>query len=125
MVLTSLKQKSEIVRIPPSFLPDLLHFANYMEAWSRLDFPILLRNSVFLSVTSTFIVVFTSALVGYIFAKIEFPGRGPLFILVLSSMMIPFNVVMIPLFVLIAKLHWANTYLGIILPGLFSSFGIF
>jgi multiple sugar transport system permease protein len=125
MVLTSLKQKSEIVRIPPSFVPDALHFVNYAEAWSRLNFPVLLRNSAFLSTVSTLIIVFTSAIVGYVFAKIEFPGRGPLFILVLSSMMIPFNVVMIPLFVLVAKLHLANNYLGILLPGLYSSFGIY
>lgn len=125
MVITALKQKSEIVRIPPSFLPEQLNFVNFAEAWSRLDFPTLLRNSAFLAVTMTAIVVFTSALVGYIFAKIEFPGKGPLFILILSSMMIPFNVVMIPLFLLITKLHWANNYLAIIVPGLFSAFGIF
>jgi multiple sugar transport system permease protein len=125
MILTSLKERSEIVRIPPSFFPEKLSLANYTEAWARLDFPLLLRNSVFLAVTMTFFILLTSALVGYVFAKIEFPGREVLFILVLSSMMIPFSVVMIPLFLLIVRLNLADGYWGIIIPGLFSSFGIF
>ena len=125
MVLTSLKSKSEIVRIPPSFLPESLTLANYAEAWDRLEFPILLRNSVFLSTAMTALVLLSSAMVGYVFAKIEFPGRNVLFVLILSSMMIPFNVVMIPLFLLIVRLKWANSYWGIIAPGVFSSFGIF
>jgi multiple sugar transport system permease protein len=125
MVLTSLKSKSEIVRIPPSFFPQSLTLGNYVEAWERLDFPILLRNSAFLAFTMTVTILFSSSLVGYVFAKIEFPGRELLFVVILSSMMIPFNVVMIPLFLLIVKLHWANTYWGIIIPGIFSSFGIF
>lgn len=125
MVLTSLKSKSEIVRIPPSFFPESLTLTNYVEAWDRLEFPILLRNSVFLSTAMTALVLLSSAMVGYVFAKIEFPGRNVLFVLVLSSMMIPFNVVMIPLFLLIVRLEWANSYWGIIAPGVFSSFGIF
>ena len=125
MVLTSLKSKSEIVRIPPSFFPESLTLANYAEAWDRLEFPILLRNSVFLSTAMTALVLLSSAMVGYVFAKIEFPGRNVLFVLILSSMMIPFNVVMIPLFLLIVRLKWANSYWGIIAPGVFSSFGIF
>lgn len=125
MVLTSFKTKSEIVRIPPSFVPQSLNLENYVEAWDRLNFPILLRNSTFLAFTISGLMLFSSALVGYVFAKIEFPGREVLFVIVLSSMMIPFNVVMIPLFLLIVKLHWANTYWGIITPGVFSSFGIF
>ena len=125
MVLTSLKSKSEIVRIPPSFFPESLTLANYAEAWDRLEFPILLRNSVFLSTAMTALVLLSSAMVGYVFAKIEFPGRNVLFVLILSSMMIPFNVVMIPLFLLIVRLKWANSYWGIIAPGAFSSFGIF
>jgi multiple sugar transport system permease protein len=125
MVLTSLKSKSEIVRIPPSFFPESLSLTNYVEAWGRLDFPVLLRNSIFLAVVMTIIQLLTSSLVGYVFAKIQFPGREVLFVIVLSTMMIPFSVVMIPLFLLIAKLKLANSYLGIIVPGLFSTFSIF
>jgi multiple sugar transport system permease protein len=125
MILTSLKSKAEIVRIPPSFIPELLSLANFTEAWARLNFPILLRNSGFLAVVITTAVVFTSAIAGYVFAKIAFPGRETIFLLILGSMMIPFNVVMIPLFVLIVRLHWADNFLGIIVPGLFSAFGIF
>jgi len=125
MVLTSVKSKSEIVRIPPSFLPESLTLSNYVEAWERLQFPLLLRNSAFLATTMTALILLSSALVGYVFAKVDFPGREPIFILVLSSMMIPFNVVMIPLFLLIVRLDWADSYWGIIVPGIFSSFGIF
>jgi multiple sugar transport system permease protein len=125
MVLTSVKSKGEIVRIPPSLFPEHLTLANYVEAWGRLNFPFLLRNSVFLAVTMTFVLVLSSSLVGYIFAKIRFPGREVLFVIVLSSMMIPFSVVMIPLFLLVVKFKLANSYWGIIVPGIFSSFGIF
>jgi multiple sugar transport system permease protein len=115
MVLTSLKSKSEIVRIPPSLFPESLNLSNYIEAWGRLDFAVLLRNSIFLAVTMTIIQLLTSSLVGYVFAKIRFPGRETLFVVVLSTMMIPFSVVM----------NLANSYWGIIIPGLFSTFGIF
>lgn len=125
MVLTSLKNKSEIVRIPPSFFPESFTFANYVEAWERLNFPILLRNSTFLALAMALLILLSSSLAGYVFAKIQFPGRDLLFVVILSSMMIPFNVVMIPLFLLVVKLHWANTYWGIMIPGVFSSFGIF
>lgn len=125
MVLTSVKSKGEIVRIPPSLFPEELTLANYVEAWGRLNFPILLRNSIFLAVTLTFLLVLSSALAGYVFAKIRFPGREVLFVIVLSSMMIPFSVVMIPLFLLVVKFKLADSYWGIIVPGIFSSFGIF
>jgi multiple sugar transport system permease protein len=125
MVLTSLKSKSEIVRIPPSLFPESLNLNNYIEAWGRLDFPSLLQNSIFLALVMTIVQVLTSSLVGYVFAKIQFPGREVLFVIVLSTMMIPFSVVMIPLFLLVAKMDLANNYWGIIIPGLFSTFGIF
>lgn len=124
MVSTSLKTTSAIYIFPPQLIPDEPTLDNYRKFFDR-DGWMFVRNSVIVSVSVTTIVVLTSAMAGYALAKIPFAGRHSLFLVMLSGLMIPFEVTLIPLFVLIVKLHLADGYLGIILPMCASPFGIF
>lgn len=102
-----------------------------MEHWIGLtdlrigNFEIFFRNSLFVATIITVLVLFTSALAGYVFAKYRFKGRNLLFLAVLSMMMILFNISIIPLFVLMVDVGWSNTYWDLIIPSAFSPFGIF
>ncbi|MCC6945256.1 MAG: carbohydrate ABC transporter permease [Thermomicrobiales bacterium] len=124
MVSTSLKTTNALYVFPPQLIPDDPTLENYRKFFAR-DGLTYARNSVIVSVSVTLIVVLTSAMAGYALAKIPFPGRHALFLTLLTGLMIPFEVVLIPLFVIIVKLEVANTFLGIILPMCASPFGIF
>ncbi len=82
-------------------------------------------NSAVISVLDVTFTVFFCALAGYGFAKFRFPGRRLLFYLVISTMMVPFQILLVPLFVQMRAFHWDNTYLGLIVPGLLNAFGVF
>lgn len=124
MVSTSLKTTNALYVFPPQFIPEDPTLENYRKFFER-DGWTYVRNSVIVSVSVTLIVVLTSSMAGYALAKIPFPGRHGLFLTLLTGLMIPFEVVLIPLFVLIVKLELANSFLGIILPMCASPFGIF
>ncbi len=124
MVSTSLKTTNALYVFPPQLIPEDPTLENYRKFFAR-DGWTYVRNSVIVSVSVTLIVVLTSSMAGYALAKIPFPGRHGLFLTLLTGLMIPFEVVLIPLFVLIVKLELANSFLGIILPMCASPFGIF
>ena len=124
MVSTSLKTTTALYVFPPQLIPDEPTLVNY-ERFFRQDGWLFIRNSVIVSLSVTVIVTVTSAMAGYAFAKIPFPGRQAVFMSMLGGLMIPFEVILIPLFVLIVRLHLADGYLGIILPMCASPFGIF
>ncbi|MEW5693136.1 MAG: carbohydrate ABC transporter permease [Candidatus Hydrogenedentota bacterium] len=98
---------------------------NYKEAWGVAPFGRMYINSIMVSLAITFGVLFTSSLAAYSFARINFPGRDKLFLLYLGTMMIPFPVTMIPTFIIIEKLGWMDTFYALIVPGLFSTYGVF
>lgn len=124
MISTSLKKTAALYVFPPQFIPDNPTLDNYRRFFDQ-DGWLYIRNSVVISLSVTAIVVLTSAMAGYAFAKIPFTGRHAVFMSMLGGLMIPFEVTLIPLFVLIVKLHLADGYLGIILPMCASPFGIF
>ena len=124
MVSTSLKTTNALYVFPPQLIPEDPTLENYRKFFER-DGWTYVRNSVIVSVSVTLIVVLTSSMAGYALAKIPFPGRHGLFLTLLTGLMIPFEVVLIPLFVLIVKLELANSFLGIILPMCASPCGIF
>jgi len=124
MVSTSLKTTAALYVFPPQFIPDDPTLKNYRLFFAQ-DGWLYIRNSVIVSLAVTAIVVLTSAMAGYAFAKIPFTGRHALFMTMLGGLMIPFEVTLIPLFILIVKLHLADGFLGIILPMCASPFGIF
>jgi multiple sugar transport system permease protein len=125
MLATSFKVPGEIAVWPPHLLPDAPTLDNYTGLFQAAPFLQFFGNSVFISVASTVSVVITSLLAGAMFAKYQFPGRAFLFMLVLATAIVPFEAYMIPLYIELVRLHWINTYVGIILPTLVMSFGIF
>ncbi|GLI10490.1 sugar ABC transporter permease [Paenibacillus tyrfis] len=125
MVLSSLKSNMEIISATPTLLPEQPSFAGYETVFREAPFWRWLANSAVTSVLVTAATLFTSALAGYIFAKYEFPGKKVLFVLVLGTMMIPFQVIMIPTYLIISKLGLINHLAAVILPNLVSSYGVF
>ncbi len=125
MVLTSLKSYIE-ASAAQSLLPTHWLFSNYLQAWQRVGlFPRYFANTIFMAVATTLGVLLTSSLAGYAFARMRFPGRDLLFIILLSTMMVPFEVTLIPNFILMRQLHWIDTYAALIIPWTASAFSIF
>ncbi|MEO7223371.1 MAG: carbohydrate ABC transporter permease [Devosia sp.] len=125
MVSNALRTNDEVLAIPPRLLPSTLHWENFIDAWARLPFGQFFSNSLIVAISVTVIVVIVSCLAGYAFARLTFWGRDKLFLIYLGTLMIPQAMLVIPLFLLISKLGWTNTYQALILPMSFSSFGAF
>jgi lactose/L-arabinose transport system permease protein len=125
MVVASTRDNAELFASPPPFLPGgrLLH--NLVALQDSIGFGRVLLNSVGVSVVYTVLSSLISAMCGYGLAKYRFRGRGLLLGLVLATMMIPFQVLLVPLFQMMASLGWVDTYQAVILPFLANSFGIF
>ena len=125
MILASFKTAQEIVQVPPTVWPIHPTLANYGTVLSAMPLGTFYRNSLIVTTTVTLSVLFTSSLAGYIFAKFQFFGRNLLFVLILSTLMIPFQVVLIPTYIIINALRLLNTLWALILPGMVNVFGIF
>jgi multiple sugar transport system permease protein len=125
MVSTSLKDISEVYAFPPKFLPKALKWSNYTDAWHALPFNIFFLNSIFVSVVTTVGVVLTSSMAGYSFARLRYPGRDKLFLAYLGTLMIPFPVLMVPLFVIMKNLQLVDNLWSLILPAIFTPAGTF
>jgi len=125
MISSSLKVPDKIFSIPIQIIPNPLRFQNYLEAVKLAPLGRYFFNSVFVGLSITIITLFFSTMAGYGFAKYKFWGRNVLFIMVLSTLMIPFQVIMIPLFVIVRNFGWLNSYAGLIIPACISAFGVF
>ncbi|MDF2646276.1 MULTISPECIES: carbohydrate ABC transporter permease [unclassified Paenibacillus] len=125
MLSGSFKDNLEVVRMPPNLIPDTFKFSNYVEITKYFPIYRFLGNSVGVSIVTTAAQIVVCAMAAFVFAKIPFRGRETLFVLYLITMMIPMQVTMTPLFIVFQKLHLTNTYLGLILPGIFSAYGTF
>lgn len=125
MFLSAFKTTEEILRVPPTLLPRNPSVANFMDLFSLYPFFRSYLNSLVVITSGTFLVLFTSSLAGYIFAKFKFPGNNILFVATLATFMIPMEMKIIPLYLIVKGLGWLNTYQGIIAPGIVEAFGIF
>jgi multiple sugar transport system permease protein len=125
MILGSFKPVSEVLTISPTFLPRNFTWGNYKEASNVFNIPRCFINSVIVSSGITVLVIFTSSLAGYVFAKFRYPGRNFLFVLVLICLMVPIPVLLIPLFLVVKTFGWVNTYWGLIIPMGANAFGIY
>lgn len=125
MILTSLKTKSEATMIPPHFFPNQLHWENYTEIFKIFPFGNFYVNTF----VSTIVIVvgqtFFCALAAYAFARLSFPFKNFLFILLLSILMVPGQIFLVPQYLLIQKMGLLNTIPALFIPGLFSAFGTF
>ncbi len=125
MVLTSLKSYIE-ASAATRFFPTHWLFSNYVQAWKQVGiFPRYFENTFFMAATTTLGVLITSSLAGYAFARMRFPGRDTLFFILLSTMMVPFEVTLIPNFILMRKFGWIDHYQALIIPWTASAFSIF
>jgi len=125
MVSTALKGPTEIVVWPPSLIPESPTLANFEQVFTTAPFGRWLLNSLVLAVTSTVAILATSAIAGYVLAKFTFPGRGALFMVILATAIVPFEVYMIPLYLAARDLGVIDSLPGVIMPFLIMSFGIF
>lgn len=121
MVSTSLKDTSLVFSYPPKLIPNPARFQNYADAWEQSQMGRALFNSMFIAVISTAGNIIVSSMVAYAFAKIDFRFKSLLFMLVLATVMIPYQVTLIPLFIIFKNLGWINTYLPLIVPSLFGT----
>jgi len=123
MVASALKPFNEMfdLRLIPAH-PTLLNFA---EVLTRTRFPRWFGNSLIVATITTVSVAFFDSLVGYVLAKLQFPGRGFIFVMILATLMIPTEMLVIPWYIMSSAYGWINSYWGIMFPGLMSAFGVF
>jgi multiple sugar transport system permease protein len=127
MVSTSLKETAQVWVFPPQWIPNPVRWQNYTEALTILPFGRYALNTLIITVVTTVGVVLTSSLCAYGFARIQFPGRDLIFMIVLTAIMIPYAVLLIPHYIMFRTLGWIDTYLPLTVPVWFGggAFNIF
>lgn len=121
----SFMSQDEVAQYPPRFIPHALHFDNYATVLERLPIPRYILNSFIVSLSVMLAQLVTASLAAYAFAVREFRGRTALFMLFLSTLMIPWEVTVIPNFQTISQWGWKDTYIGLIAPFVATGFGTF
>ena len=125
MVLASFKSASEIIAKPPTFLPEAPTFGSYALILREQAFGRFFINSIVVALPSVLLILFSSSIAGFVFAKFDFPAKEVIFTIILSTLMVPPAVTLLPLFRLVSRLGWADTYQALIIPVCVSAFGIF
>jgi multiple sugar transport system permease protein len=125
MVLTSLKQSAETILWPPRLLPAALTLENYREVFLRWPFVRFFLNSLLVSGVSTVGILLTSSSAGYAFAKIKSRWLNVIFFVFIATIIVPFESYMIPVYLLVNRLGWLDSYPGLILPFIIMAFGVF
>ena len=113
MVVTSLRDPAKASQ-GFSLLPDALHWQNYVTAWRATNFPRQFVNSLVMALGVTAGQIVTSLMAGYAFARMEFFGKRALFVVLLATLIIPFQILVIPVFIILVKLSWINSYWALI-----------
>jgi multiple sugar transport system permease protein len=125
MVATSLVTAGQALANPPQLLPTDPQFQNYPNVFSQVPFLRYILNSLIVASTVTVVSLVLHSMAGYSLARIRYPGRDTIFIGILSTMMVPFAIIMVPLFIIVRELGWVNSYLGLIVPLIPNAYGIF
>ncbi|MCY3707697.1 MAG: carbohydrate ABC transporter permease [Caldilineaceae bacterium] len=125
MISTSFKPQAETVSFPPRLFPINPTISNYIDVFDRANMGRLYWNTTFISVIKTVFNIYTSALLGYIFGKFVFRGRDIIFYILLSTWIIPFEVYLIPLYLMTVQVGWADTYTALIVPEIFTIYAMF
>ena len=125
MVSTSLKDLGSVFTFPPRWIPEEPIWSHYVDVWEQVPMLRWYANSTFVTLAITFGQLLTSSLAAYGFARMQFPGRDQIFLIYLATLMLPFHVRVIPLFSILSKLGWLNTYKALIIPQLANPFGTF
>lgn len=126
MVSSSLKQSADIFLIPPKLLPNPIEWHNYADSWTQLPFGHAYINSFTVCGIILVFTLLTSSMAGYSFAKLRFPGKDIVFVLFLATMMVPFQVTMIPTFIIMKYMGLLDTLSSLIIPAMLcNAFGVF
>ena len=125
VILSSFKPQSELFRVPLTFLPQKWTVQNYVSSLQAGNFPVYFSNTVFVAVVSTFITVMVNLMAGYALAKYIFKGRNLIFTIMIATLMIPLQVIMIPIFLQLKNLGMLNSLWGIIIPPAATPTGVF
>jgi len=124
-VLGAFKSPTELAARPPAFLPDSWALTNFTEALTRFDFGTYLRNSVLVTILATVLTLALNSMAAYALAKYNFRGKNFLFVLTLATIMIPLQVILIPVYQVVAGLGLVNTLWGMIIPAAATPTGVF
>jgi ABC-type glycerol-3-phosphate transport system permease component len=122
MMSSALKDDPQVYRIPPVLVPNPAYWNNFIDAWQADKFTLYTFNSIFrYALPSTVFTVLSSAIVAYGFSRVRWPGRDQLFYLCIATMMVPYTVTMVPLFIIFKRLGWVGTYNPMVIPALFGN----
>jgi ABC-type glycerol-3-phosphate transport system permease component len=122
MASSAMKDDSQVYTVPPVWIPNPAYIGNFWSAWTVQNFNLFAFNTIFkYAIPSTVGTVLSSALVAYAFARMRWPGRDIMFAICLATMMIPFQVRLVPLFIIFKNLGWINTYLPLVVPAFFGN----
>ena len=125
MLRTALATPTELGSLPVPLWPQEWQWGNFVRPWSEYPFARWLSNSVVIAVVSVVLTVIINLCAGYAFAKLRFPGRNILFLLIISTLMVPVQVIMVPQFQIVIDLNLLNSTWGVIIPRLAEAFGLF
>jgi len=119
LISSSFKAANKIYVFPPQFIPDPFRWQNYIEVFSAVPVLLYTKNTLLITVFATIGTVISSVVAGYAFARLRFKGRDTIFSLLLATLMLPYVVIMIPIYVMFSKIGWVNTLLPLIVPAYF------
>lgn len=125
LVTSSFKNSSDVVKMPPDWFPKTFTLSNYVDVFNNQPAFKWAYNSLFVSIVSTLALIVVSALAAYAFSKLKFRGQNILFVIFISSLMIPKEVMIVPLFRIIQDFGMVNTLSGMIFPNIATAFGVF
>lgn len=125
MLSTALKPSQDLFSVTPVFFPKNPVWSNFSNIFVVAPFARYFLNSTIVAVSAVIVTVFINLLAGYTFAKYRFKGRKVLFMIVLSTLMIPMQIIMVPNFIIISKIGWLNSYVGLVIPRAAEAFGLF
>ena len=127
MLSTSVKPIDQVYLLPPTWIPREFQWKWYIDTWRKHDFPLVYRNTISVCALNQVGMILSCTMAAFAFARLRFRWRGPLFMLLLSTMMLPGQVTLIPTYLLFSKLGWVNTLKPLIIPNYFalSSFTVF
>ena len=122
MVSSAVKDDAQVYTVPPIWIPDPAYPQNFINAWTTYNFNLYAFNTLFrFAIPVTIGVTLSSALVAYGFSRVEWKGRNTLFFICLTTMMVPFQVTMVPLFIIFKNLGWVNTFYPLVVPAFFGA----
>jgi ABC-type glycerol-3-phosphate transport system permease component len=119
LISSSFKAANKIYVFPPQLIPDPFRWQNYIEVFSAVPVLLYTKNTLLITVFATIGTVLSSVVAGYAFARLRFKGRDTIFSLLLATLMLPYVVIMIPIYVMFSKIGWVNTLLPLIVPAYF------